>query len=188
MKGVVKVLAKGKQVPTVAQDRAAASAQEAAAISQARKLAKVKPPAATVLAGNDGAGSVAWLRFFPQNLKIKAGTTVAFKAASQREVHTVTIGPAAYTMAIEKTFTTVHPNPMGPPTILLNPLAAYPSDPPPAPTFTGANHGNGFENLGILAFGGPNPSSAKVTFAKPGVFHYECVIHPGMDGTITVTS
>ena len=88
-----------------AEDKAAALAQEAADIKQARKLAKVKPPAATVLAGNDGSGSVAWLRFFPETLRVKAGTTVHFKISSKREIHTVTIGPPAYTGAIESTFT-----------------------------------------------------------------------------------
>lgn len=187
MTGVVKVLPKSKPVPTAAQDRAAAKAQENALIRQARNLAKVKPPTATVLAGNDGKGAVAWLRFFPQNLHIKAGTTVNFKVSSKREVHTITIGPSAYTTGIEHSFTTVHPNPAGPPTILINPLGAYPSDPPPLPAYTGSNHGNGFEGAGVLGVGGPNPSSAKITFAKPGIYHYECVIHAGMDGTITVT-
>ena len=141
-----------------------------------------------MLAGNDGSGPVAWLRFFPQNLRIKAGTTVDFKLSSQREIHTITIGPAAYTTAIEHTFTTPLPNPKGPPTLLVNPLGSYPSDPPPLPPFTGANHGNGFEGTGILAAPpGPLPSSATITFTKPGVYSYECVVHENMDGKITVT-
>ena len=187
MQGVVKVLPKGTRVPTAGQDRATANAQEAAAIRLAGPLGKVKRIAATVLAGNDGSGPVAWLRFFPEHLTIKKGTTVNFKIASKREVHTITIGPAAYTEGIEKTFTTPQPNPMGPPTLLVNPLASYPSDPPPLPAYTGSNHGNGFEAAGILASGGPLPSSAKITFTKAGVYHFECVIHPNMDGTITVT-
>jgi plastocyanin len=188
MKGVVQVLPKSASVPTAGNDRATASAQEADAIAKARRLAKVKPPPATVLAGNDGNGPVTWLRFFPQNLKIKAGTTVTFKLASRREIHTITIGPAAYTTAIEKTFTTPQPNPGGPPTIVVNPLGAFPSDPLPLPPYTGANHGNGFEGSGILASGGgPQPSTVKITFAKAGVYNYECVIHEGMDGRIIVT-
>jgi plastocyanin len=188
MKGVVKVLPKSAHVPTARSDRAAANAQEADAIAKGRSLGRVKPPAATVLAGNDGSGPVAWLRFFPQNLKIKAGTTVTFKLASQREIHTITIGPAAYTSAIDKSFITPQPNPAGPPSLVLNPLGAFPSDPPPLPPYTGANHGNGFEGTGILAGGGgPLPSSMKITFTKPGVFRYECVVHEGMDGKITVT-
>jgi plastocyanin len=187
MQGVVKVLPKSKRVPTAGQDRATANAEETAAIREARSLGKVKPPAATVLAGNDGSGPVAWLRFFPENLTIKAGTTVEFKIATRREAHTITIGPAAYREAIDQTFTTPQPNPMGPPTLLVNPLGFFPSDPPPLPSYTGSNHGNGFEGTGILAGGGPLPSSAKITFTKAGVYHYDCVIHPNMDGTITVT-
>ena len=161
---------------------------ERAGVAQALILRKVKPAANTVLAGNDGAGPVTWLRFFPQNLKIKVGTTVNFKLASKREIHTVTIGPAAYTTAIEHTFVTPQPKPGGPPALLVNPLGAFPSDPPPLPPFTGANHGNGFEGTGILAApGGPLPSSMKITFTKPGVFNYECVVHEEMDGKITVT-
>jgi plastocyanin len=185
MTGTVKVLAKKKKIPTKAQDKKAAKAEQRTATKLAATLAKVNPGPAKVLAGNDK-GSVAWLRFFPENLKIKAGQTVEFSNKSKPEIHTVTIGPAAYDSAIENSFTLVKQNPTGPPSVVLNPLAAYPSD-PVLPPFNGTNHGNGFENTGILSFGGPQPSSAKVTFTKPGVYHYECVIHAGMDGTITVT-
>ncbi|HWX96101.1 MAG TPA: hypothetical protein VNZ01_04545 [Solirubrobacteraceae bacterium] len=188
MKGVVKVLPKGAHVPTVSKDHLTALGEYNDAVAKGRKLGKVKPPPATVLAGNDGSGPVAWLRFFPQNLKVKAGTTVTFKLASQREVHTITIGPAPYTTAIEKAFITPVPKPPGPPTLVVNPLGVFPSDPPPLPPYTGANHGNGFEGSGVLAGGGgPLPSSVKITFTKPGVYNYECVIHEHMDGKITVT-
>jgi len=187
MKGTVKVLRAGKTVPTAAQDRAIARAQAATALAEAKRLARVHPGAKTVLAGHDGPGPVAWLRFFPENLKIRAGTTVNFKLGSSREVHTITFGPTAYTGAIEEAFTTALPNPKGPPTLLVNPLASYPSDPGPLPPYTGANHGNGFEGAGILGKGGPLPSAVKITFTKPGVYHYECTIHTNMDGTVTVT-
>jgi plastocyanin len=188
MKGTVKVLPRSARVPGARVDRVAAGTQEAKAIGAALKLRRVKPPAATVLAGNDGNGPVAWLRFFPENLKIKAGTTVNFKLSSQREIHTITIGPAAYTSAIETSFITPQPNPAGPPSLVVNPLGAFPSDPPPLPPYTGANHGNGFEGTGILAGGGPLPSSMMITFTKPGVFNYECIVHENMDGKITVTA
>jgi plastocyanin len=187
MKGVVKVLKKSRQVPSVKLDLAAAISQARTARTVALALRKVKPAANTVLAGNDGSGPTAWLRFFPQHLSVKAGTTVEFKLASMREVHTITFGPPAYTTEIEKTFTTPAPNPAGPPTLVVNPLGAYPSDVPPLPAYTGANHGNGFEGSGILAAGPPLPSAVKITFTKPGVYSYECVIHAGMDGKITVT-
>ena len=187
MQGTVKVLPKGRKVPAAGKDLQQASAQAARVLHEAKGLANIHPGAKTVLAGRDGKGNVAWLRFFPEKLKVKAGTTVNFKLDSTREVHTITFGPAAFTTGIEETFTTVVPHPGGPPTVLVNPLAAYPSDPGPLPPYTGANHGNGFENAALLARGGPLPSSVKVTFTKPGVFHFECVIHPHMDGTVTVT-
>jgi plastocyanin len=188
MKGTVRVLPKSRPVPSAKLDGATAKAEERAASAQALLLRKVKPAANTVLAGNDGTGPVAWLRFFPQSLKVKAGTAVEFKISSSREVHTITFGPAAYLAEIENTFTTPQPSPGGPPTLIVNPLGAYPSDPPPLPAFTGANHGNGFEGSGVLSNGGgPLPSAVKITFTKPGVYGFDCVIHPSMHGTITVT-
>jgi plastocyanin len=94
MKGTVKVLSKKSRVPSVKLDRAAAKTEQQAATAEALVLRKVKPAANTILAGNDGNGPVAWLRFFPNNLKVKSGTTVEFKIASKREVHTITFGPA----------------------------------------------------------------------------------------------
>jgi len=187
MKGVVTVLAKGS-VPSAKADRLKALAQLRAGVTEAARLYAVKPAPATVLAGHDGNGSVAWWHFFPATLKIKSGTTVDFSISSKREVHTITIGPAAYTNGIEETFTTPQPNPGGPPSLIVSPLAAYPSDPPPLPPATGTNHGNGFLNAGILSnAGGGLPSNVKITFTKPGVYNYECVIHPKMDGKIIVT-
>jgi plastocyanin len=191
MQGTVDVLPKSKAIPSLKADRRLAITEDKAAIAQAKRLAKVNVPTASVLAGHD-AGPVAWLRFFPESLTIKAGTTVEFRISSRREVHTITIGPAKYTEEIEKSFTAPIPGtgkpPEIPPTIGVNPLAAYPSDPPPLPPYTGSNHGNGFEAAGILSLGGaPLPSSAKITFTKAGVYDFECVIHPNMDGKITVT-
>jgi plastocyanin len=187
MSGVVRVRPKHKRIPSVKKDLKAAALQLKAGILKARALAKVHPPANTVQAGND-VGSVAWLRFFPNSLTIKSGTTVEFRIASKREVHTVTFGPPAYTEAIEKTFTAPlkSSNP-GPPTIGVNPLGGYPSDPPPLPPFNGSNHGNGFEGSGVLSLGGPLPSSVKIKFTKPGTYSFECVIHPNMDGKVIVT-
>ena len=53
--------------------RITAGTEEAAAIVKARKLGQVQPPPATVFAGNDGAGSVAWLRLFPNRLRNRLG-------------------------------------------------------------------------------------------------------------------
>jgi plastocyanin len=187
MNGVIKVRPKHKRVPSVKKDLKAAALQLKAGILKARALAKVAPPANTVLAGNDS-GSATWLRFFPNAITVKSGTTVEFKIASKREVHTITFGPAAYTEAIEKTFTApLKSTTPGPPTIGINPLGGYPSDPPPLPPYNGNNHGNGFEGSGVLALGGPLPSAVKIKFTKPGTYAFECVIHANMDGKVIVT-
>lgn len=187
MKGTVTVVPAGKQIQTLAQQRALARKQAAAGVVQALALARVHPGAQTVLAGHDGIGPVAWLRFFPETLKIKAGTTVTFKVDSTKEVHTITFGPVAYREEIENSFTTPVIEGGPPPKLLVNPLAAYPSDPPPLPPLDGKNHGNGFLNAGTLSVGGPGPSSVQITFTKPGTYKFECEIHAGMDGKIVVT-
>jgi plastocyanin len=57
-------------------------------------------------------------------------------------------------------------------------------------TETPTAHGNGFVNTGVLD---NDPSttkifpSSKIDFTKPGVYHYQCLIHPFMHGTIVVT-
>jgi plastocyanin len=188
MTGVVKVLPKGKKVPTLIQDKLAIVAQYVKANKLAIKLAKIKPAPATVLAGNDK-GGVAWQRFFPEKVTVKVGQPVKFEIASTYEQHTISFGPAAVLGNLQKNFVETTPNPTGPPTILNNPIAFYPSDPPGTLlSYDGANHGNGFANSGLLGIGEGLTSSAEIKFTKAGVYNYVCLVHAGMKGTITVTS
>jgi hypothetical protein len=39
---------------------------------------------------------------------------------------------------------------------------------------------------GVIPDGFPKVNSFIVTFMKPGTYHYQCLIHPEMRGTITV--
>jgi plastocyanin len=52
-----------------------------------------------------------------------------------------------------------------------------------------STHGNGFVNTGVLdrdpATKQIGPSS-KIDFTTPGTYHYVCLIHPFMHGTIIV--
>lgn len=50
-------------------------------------------------------------------------------------------------------------------------------------------HGNGFANSGGLDRGDDAPfrAQAKFTFTAPGTYHYVCLLHPFMQGTIVVT-
>lgn len=189
MSAIVRVVPRRRPTPSAAQVRATARAQLRAALRLARRLERIKPPRLEVLAGHDS-GPVAWMRFFPEHLRIRAGQTVQFTVDSEHEGHTITFGPEAYTGAIERTLVEPQPVAGGPPALIFNPLGVYRSDPPGALLAdTGTNHGNGFLNSGLLDTDPhtPNPSSVRITFTKPGTYRFECVIHPNMDGTVTVT-
>ena len=192
MAGYVKVLARAAKIPTAAQDAAAAKRELATIVRQATAKAKAPTGAGRVDVGRTGPAFTI-NAMFPATTTVKAGASVTFTLAGQSryEIHTVTLGPPSVTTAIENSFVTPIPNPMGPPTLAINPLAAFPSDPPPTvPPYTGTNHGNGFLTGGIMDNdpSTPPPSSTTVTFATPGTYHYECVVHAQMDGTIVVTA
>ena len=191
MHGTVKVLPRSAQIPSHAQDAAAAKREIAAIVKEAKAKAKISVPAGQVDVGRTG-HRLTINAMFPATTTVKAGHAVTFSMAGQSrvEIHTVTIGPESVTAPVENTFITPVPNATGPPTLAINPLAAFPSDPPPTlPPYTGTNHGNGFLNSGILDNDPitPPPNSATVTFATPGTYHFQCVIHPNMDGTVVVT-
>ena len=188
MQGSVKVLPKGRAVPSAHADAAARTAEYAAAIKQAKQLAKFTPPANTFVAGHDS-GSVSWFRFFPRAQTVGVGQTVRFSVSSKSEIHTVALGAGTpYFDAIEKDLVMAQPQPTGPPRLQFSPLIFLPSD-PALPPYTGLNHGNGFLNTGVLDTNPstPPPASVDVTFAAAGTFRFECTIHPGMQATITVT-
>jgi plastocyanin len=192
MHGTVKVLPRSRPIPSRAQDAAAAKREIAGIVKEARVRAKIPVPAGQVDVGRTGRG-LTINAMFPGTITVKAGQAVRFTMAGQRrfEIHTVTFGPDSVTAPIENSFITPVPNTTGPPTLVINPLAAFPSDPPPTlPQYTGSNHGNGFLNAGILDNDPATPQQpnlAAVTFTKPGTYHFECVIHPNMDGTVVVT-
>jgi plastocyanin len=192
MFGTVKVVPRSQHIPSHTQDAAAAKREIAAIVKEANATAKIPVPAGRVDVGRTG-HRLTINAMFPATTTVKAGHAVTFSMAGQSrlEIHTVTLGPESVTAPVENTFITPRPNASGPPTLVINPLAAFPSDPPPTlPPYTGLNHGNGFLNAGILdndPTTPQQPNTATVTFATPGTYHFQCVIHPNMDGTVIVT-
>jgi plastocyanin len=187
MAGSVKVVPKGRPVPSARADRAAGIAELRRAVRRAQTLARFAPTGNNVVGGHDR-GAVAWFRFFPSTKTISVGQSVRFSVSSTSEIHTVRFGPDAWHNPGEADLVMVQPQPTGPPRLQFNGLIFLPSD-PVLPPYTGTNHGNGFLNTGVIDTNPRSaaPASVDVTFTARGSFSFECTIHPGMQGTVTVT-
>jgi plastocyanin len=193
MTGTVKVLKRGKAIPTAKQDRAETRHEEQAVLHRVQGLATGLGTAKltnTLQAGNDRKTGATVYDFFPKNPTVHVGVPITLRMApGSTEVHTFTFGPSngkdQYVDQIANDFG----SPSGSPPAF-SALGGYPSENPAdgVPTYTGANHGNGFFNTGALDNDptSPLPSSTKVTFTKPGTYSYICVVHPFMHGQVTV--
>ncbi len=180
MIGTVVVKPAGATIPTAKQDAAATVAQVTADVKAAAKVAKAKLPANTVSLGETAPGGVELFTMFPSTLTVKAGTVVTFQMSKHSfETHTATFGPQSYLNALAKGFTGANFPAQG----------VYPSDPPGTITESLTAHGNGFANVGALDNNPatkPIPSSGKIDFTQAGTYHFICLIHPFMHGTIIV--
>jgi plastocyanin len=192
MKGTVKVVPKGRSVPSAKADAARIKAQLAKAIANVKKLDKAAPPAGNVIqAGQDLASGETLLRFVPQQKTVPAGTAVTLTMPSaSTESHTFSFAKEAKTLEnVANGFIAPLPGTgtSGPPTIGLSSQVVYPSD-LPLPPYDGNNHGDGFFNTGVLDTGPKSlpPKSTTVTFSTPGTYSYICLIHPDMHGTVVV--
>ena len=117
--------------------------------------------------------------FFPQRLTVHVGDTVTWTGG----LHNVAFGPEALRAQLEKHIFTPVPQKSGPPLLAFNPRIAFPSG---GNTYDGA----GFVNSGILLFtvkpGSTAPPMFHLTFTKAGAYEYDCLLHPHMEGSITV--
>jgi plastocyanin len=124
------------------------------------------PAGITVQAGeNDpSAQTVAITQFMPKTITVNVGTTVNWTWKGAIEPHSVTFNAGGTLPA------------PGPPNDAL-----FTPTPP-----TGPYDGTAMVNSGLQPLGpGPTPSF-KLTFSKPGTYHYFCVIHSNMTGTVVV--
>lgn len=133
----------------------------------------------TVLTGA-GQDTVSVNAFFPESIRVRVGDTVTWKINSD-EPHTAT-------------FLSGEPAPQdpipipdrGPGEMMLNPLIAFPSRAPDAPVESYS--GTGYLNSGMLSVGKVVPplEEFSVTFEAPGVYQYNCLLHPAMVGEVVV--
>jgi plastocyanin len=180
MIGTIVVKPAGKAIPSAKQDAAATVAQATADIKAAKKVATAKLPPNTVSLGESTPGGVELYRMFPLSLTVNAGTVVTFEMSKHSsETHTATFGDTTTLKALAKGFEGTS----------LPAQGVYPSDPTQPVTESPTNHGDGFANVGALDNNPatkPIPSSGKIDFTTPGTYHFICLIHPFMQGTIIV--
>ncbi len=180
MVGYVVVKPKGQAVPSARQDAAARLNQVKQDVIAVKKLAATKIPANHISVGLSNGNGVEFFNMFPGTLKIKTGTVVTFSMAPRsREDHTATFGPQSYLTALANAFQGASFPPAG----------SYPSSPTQPIPENPSSHGNGFANTGILdqdASTKTIPASGRIKFTAPGTYHYICLIHPFMHGTIIV--
>jgi plastocyanin len=180
MVGMVVVKPAGAPIPSAAQDAKATVAQVTADLKAAKKAAAAKLPADTVSLGKSTAGGVELYDMFPASLTVNTGTVVTFEMSKNSfETHTATFGNTATLKALAKGFTgAVFPA-----------QGVYPSDPTQPVTESLTSHGDGFAGVGALDNDSATktiPSSGKIDFTQAGTYHFICLIHPFMHGTIVV--
>lgn len=149
-------------------------------------------------------GKVALLEFFPKNLDAKPGDTVVFKPRSPNEPHTVTFPGDLGTETVPECEDGSVDVPFGPPTF------SCPDNPGNGPDEVELDGGNGVWNVttpgpagtvsdsGIIAsrrlassIGASgtdflNRWTISLAGAAPGTYTYVCMIHDGMEATVTV--
>lgn len=129
-----------------------------------------------------GDGIMAFMRFAPSNLTIRAGDSIEFVQDDVDTPHTVTLVSGGE----EPALALAEAQPAGPPKMVLNPQVLAPSG---GPVYSG----KGYFNSGFI-FGTkapqPGPRSYTLTFDTPGSYEYICVLHDmmGMSGMITVVA
>ena len=190
MEMTVAVKPKGATVPTAEDVAARVKVETDAAWAKAKALGATKPPARQVVMGIDGrkssGGRTTILDFLPALSTVRAGTTVTFVNRAPSEIHNVALGPLKYLDKFMKQ-TDVFPTGLNSKN-QVTPVFVYGSD-PRGTAYDGANNGNGFYAT-PLADGtrGGLPNAVRVTFTKPGKYHFICLLHgPDMAADIRVT-
>ena len=198
MQGAVRVVGGRGRVPSARKDRRQARREQRTLLQRAQRRSTGTGAGNLqniLQAGNDDRRGTAIFKFFPEDPSFRVGDVVTLRMSPRStEVHTITFGPSngqnAYNDLLATNFITPVMGGGGPPTLVFEPRAAYPSENPGAgqATYAATTHGNGFLNTGVMDADPdtPSPASMTVRFTGAGTFTYICVIHPFMRDTVTV--
>ena len=179
-----------KATPAVAPGATTGSAATTAATatSAPAATATTAPRAARTLNVSVGAGqdTSQVLVFLPATVSIRVGDTVIWKIKGD-EIHSATFMDDVLFPPFAV------PVPGGGPTdLMFNPKIAFPTRPPGGPVETYS--GTGYVNSGAFSKESPAPGipandTFSLTFNKPGIYAYFCMIHlSNMRGTVIVES
>jgi plastocyanin len=112
--------------------------------------------------------------FFPSEITINAGDAIYFEFPTPPGAHSVTFlsGQEVPPLFIpdEAGATPVASPPAGPPKLIINPAAAFPSG-------GNAYDGTGFVNSGLDLIRLPSDPPFMLTFTTPGTYEYQCIPH-----------
>jgi plastocyanin len=126
------------------------------------------------VAGMDEENLIDTQAFFPKEITINAGDAILFEFPTPPGFHTVTFlsGQEVPPLIIpdESGATPMASPPAGPPTLVINPEAAFPSG---ATTYDGT----GYVNSGLDAIRLPGDPPFMLTFTTPGTYEYQCIPH-----------
>lgn len=126
------------------------------------------------VAGMDDAHLIDMQAFFPGEITINAGDGILFEFPTPPGFHTVTFlsGGEAPPLIIpdESGATPMASPPAGPPTLIINPQAAFPAG---ATTYDGT----GYVNSGLDVVRLPGDAPFVLTFTTPGTYEYQCIPH-----------
>lgn len=136
------------------------------------------------VAGMDMENMIDLQSFFPKEITINAGDSIFYELPNPPGFHTVTFlsGGEVPPLLIPDTDggTPAASPSAGPPKLVLNPMAAFPSG---ETTYDGS----GFLNSGLDVFRQPGDPPVVVTFSTPGTYEYQCIPHGAvMKATVIV--
>jgi plastocyanin len=122
------------------------------------------------VAGMDEENLIDTQAFFPKEITINAGDAIYFEFPTPPGFHTVTFLSGGEVPPLIIPDEAAGTPPAGPPTLMINPEAAFPSG-------QDTYDGTGFVNSGLDVIRLPGDPPFMLTFTTPGTYEYQCIPH-----------